>query len=72
MTSKKRGRPATKALTAGNLTKTLWNTLQGVQNGKVEPQVANSIAGQSREICRVVKLQMELNKVEGGNQGLLE
>jgi len=58
-------------LTAKGLTGILWSTLQGLKSGKLDPKVANSIAGQSREICRVAKLQLELDKSGAGTVGVL-
>lgn len=49
-----------KELTAENLKQSLWETLQGVQEKKVEAKQANAIAGQSREIMRVVRAEIQL------------
>ena len=41
----------------------LWDTLQAVKNDEIKPTVANSVATQSREICRVIKMQIEVEKM---------
>ena len=43
----------------------LWKTLQELRAGKIRTSNANAIAGQAREICRVVKLQLEFAKLSG-------
>ena len=63
MTKKKPAEKATmKTLTASNLANTLWATLNDVKEGLIETPVANSVAAQSREICRVVRMQIDAEK----------
>lgn len=45
-------------LTSQGLTSALWDTLQRLQKGEIEPQEANAIAAQSREIIRVVRTEI--------------
>lgn len=45
-------------LTGANLKNVLWETLHDLKNKKIDSKVANSIAGQSREILRVMKLEL--------------
>ena len=45
-------------LTANELKKLLWETLQDVKKGDIQPMVSNAVATQSREIVRVVKAQL--------------
>lgn len=47
-------------LTAQNLKNVLWETLQGVKDGTMDAGAADSIASQSREICRTVNLQLQV------------
>ncbi len=51
-------------LTASNLKNLLWETLQGIKNGKIEAKDGNAVAAQSREICRVQKMQIDAMKVQ--------
>ena len=55
----------TTGTTAGELTATalktaLWDTLNGVKDGNVQPGVADAIACQAREIVRTVKVQIQV------------
>lgn len=52
-------------LSADNLKNVLWDTLLEVKAEVVKPQVANAIAKQSNEICKVTKLQMDIMKLTG-------
>lgn len=45
-------------LNAENLKQTLWDTLNGVKSGKINPAEADSIASQSREILRTTNTQL--------------
>lgn len=47
-------------LNAVTLKNTLWETLQEVRNGTMEPGTADSIASQSREIIRVIRAQLTI------------
>ena len=54
--------------TADVLTQGLLATFVLLKKGKVDPKVANAMASQSREICRIAKLKLEISKY-AGNQG---
>ena len=47
-------------LTAKNLKEVLWDTLNAVKDGTMDAGAADSIASQSREICRTVSLQLQV------------
>lgn len=47
-------------LTANNLKSALWDTLQKVQSGDMEPGQADSIATQAREILRTTNTQLRI------------
>jgi len=49
-------------LNAKNLKQTLWDTLNGVKNGKVNAGEADSIATQAREILRTTQTQLQIFK----------
>lgn len=49
-------------LTAKNLKKQLWETLQNVQSGKTDAGQADSIAAQAREILRTTNIQLQIFK----------
>jgi len=46
-----------KQLNASNLKAALWETLNGIKEGKVQPGEGDAIAAQAREILRTVKVQ---------------
>ncbi|MDE3023573.1 MAG: hypothetical protein KGI54_17270 [Pseudomonadota bacterium] len=48
------------ALTATNLKNALWDTLQDLQAGVVQPGQGDAIAAQAREILRTVKVQLQV------------
>lgn len=50
-----------KPLTAGNLKQALWETLNDLRQNKIQPRNADAIAGQAREITRIVKVQMQVS-----------
>jgi hypothetical protein len=50
----------TKELTATNLKNALWDTLQEIKNGNVQPGQGDAIASQAREILRTVKIQLQV------------
>ncbi|CAG5001797.1 hypothetical protein DYBT9275_02743 [Dyadobacter sp. CECT 9275] len=47
-------------LTANNLKNALWDTLQKVQSGNMEPGQADSIATSAREILRTTSVQLKV------------
>lgn len=49
-----------KDLSAINLKDALWETLNEVKGGTMQPGQADSIAGQAREILRTVKVQLQI------------
>lgn len=49
-----------KELTAINLKTALWETLQGIKEGTVQPAQGDAIAAQGREILRTVKVQLQV------------
>lgn len=49
-----------KKLTAKNLKGVLWETLNGVKEGKIKASDADAIASQSREILRTTKTQLQI------------
>lgn len=49
-----------KDLTATNLKTALWETLQAIKDGTVQPGQGDAIASQAREILRTVKVQLQI------------
>lgn len=49
-----------KKLNAVNLKDSLWETLNKVTKGEIDPAEADSVAGQAREILRTVKVQVSI------------
>lgn len=47
-----------KALSAVAMREVLWDTMNEVKGGKLEPATADAVAAQSREILRSVKIQL--------------
>ncbi len=47
-------------LTATNLKKALWETLNDIKSGTVQPGQGDAIAAQAREILRTVKVQLQV------------
>lgn len=47
-------------LTAKNLKSALWETLNEVRSGKMEPGQADSVASQAREILRTTNTQLRV------------
>lgn len=45
-------------LTASNLKKELWNTLQELRSGGIQATQGDAIASQAREIIRTVRTQL--------------
>ncbi len=49
-------------LTATNLKTALWETLNAVKSGAMQPGNADAIASQAREILRTVKVQLQVTQ----------
>jgi hypothetical protein len=47
-------------LNASNLKSALWETLNGLKSGAVQPGQGDAIAAQAREILRTVKVQLQV------------
>lgn len=47
-------------LNATNLKNALWETLQDIKTGTVQPGQGDAIAAQAREILRTVKVQLQV------------
>ena len=47
-------------LTASRLKDSLWETLQAVRKGKMQPAEADSVATQAREILRTTNTQLKI------------
>lgn len=47
-------------LTATNLKNALWETLNDIKTGAVQPGQGDAIASQAREILRTVKVQLQV------------
>lgn len=52
----------TKELNASNLKAALWDTLQDIKSGAVQPGQGDAIASQAREILRTVKVQLQVTQ----------
>lgn len=52
-------------LNAVTLKDALWDTLQGLQDDRIEPGKGDSIATQAREILRTVNTQLKVASVTG-------
>lgn len=48
-------------LTASNLKTVLWDTLQDIKSGNIQPGQGDAIASQAREILRTVKIQLQVS-----------
>jgi len=48
-------------LTATNLKTALWETLNGIKDGSIQPASGDAIASQAREILRTVKVQLQVS-----------
>lgn len=57
-----------KALTAETLKQALWDTMCGLRDKTVKPDVANSTAAQAREIMRVVRTEIVIAGMNGGGK----
>ena len=49
-----------KELNASNLKSALWETLNDIKSGVVQPGQGDAIAAQAREILRTVKVQLQI------------
>lgn len=47
-------------LTASNLKETLWQTLNDIRSGAIQPGAGDAIASQAREILRTIKVQLQV------------
>lgn len=50
----------TKELNATNLKNALWETLNAIKEGTVQPAQGDAVASQAREILRTVKVQLQV------------
>lgn len=48
------------SLSAATLKNALWETLQGIKEGVIQPGQGDAIAAQAREILRTVKVQLQV------------
>ena len=53
-------REASPKLSAVNLKGALWETLQSIRNGSMQPAEGDAVASQAREILRTVKVQLQI------------
>ncbi len=51
---------STKNLNATNLKAALWDTLNDLRAGAIQPGQGDAIAAQAREILRTVKVQLQV------------
>lgn len=51
-----------KKLNAKNLKQALWETMNRVKSGRMQPGQGDAVASQAREILRAVKVQMQIAK----------
>ena len=49
-----------KELSAINLKNALWETLNAIKDGTVQPAQGDAVASQAREILRTVKVQLQV------------
>lgn len=49
-----------KELNASNLKAALWDTLNDIKSGVIQPGQGDAIAAQAREILRTVKVQLQV------------
>ena len=49
-------------LTAVSLKNTLWETLNDLKSGTIQPGQGDAIAAQAREILRTVKVQLQVTQ----------
>jgi len=53
-------REASPKLSAVTLKSALWETLQAIKQGSIQPAEGDAIASQAREILRTVKVQLQI------------
>ena len=53
----------TKKLNAVNLKDALWDTLNGIKSGSIEPGQGDAIASQAREILRTTNTQLRITQM---------
>lgn len=51
-----------KELSAKNLKVALWETLNNIKDGSMEPSCGDSIASQAREIIRTTNIQLRISQ----------
>jgi hypothetical protein len=51
-----------KDLNASNLKAALWDTLNDLKTGSIQPGQGDAIAAQAREILRTVKVQLQVTQ----------
>lgn len=56
---------AKETLTAKNLKNALWETLEDVKSGTMQPEKANAVATQAREILKTNSLQLKISALAG-------
>ena len=49
-----------KELNASNLKAALWDTLNDIRSGAIQPGQGDAIASQAREILRTIKVQLQV------------
>jgi hypothetical protein len=49
-------------LNASNLKSALWDTLNAIKDGNMQPGQGDAIASQAREILRTVKVQLQVTQ----------
>lgn len=52
-----------KTLSATSLKGALWDTLNDIRSGKIQPGQGDAIASQAREILRTVKVQLQVTNM---------
>ena len=50
----------TKELSAINLKNALWETLNAIKDGTIQPAQGDAVASQARELLRTVKVQLQV------------
>ena len=49
-----------KELSAANLKDILWQTLNNIKDGDMQPASGDAVASQAREILRTIKVQLQI------------
>ena len=52
-------------LNAASLKSVLWDNLNGLKSGDIQPSQADAMAAQAREILKTVKLELDITKASG-------